>query len=116
LGELGGGKKTAQRVVDVRVSTRLIQHEVAIAEPSKVVGDIRQKVSRLFGAFPLRSGGNVDNSSRLQSLDDVVGAITIVIVIVEDAYAQVWRPAPALIAWASATARMPYTSCWRMHR
>ena len=92
LAQLIGGQPAAQRIVDVRVGTCLVQQKIAAGKARHALRYLREKALGLISAIPFRCGRIMRHPVELQAADDVGRAVAVMLVEIEDADAQA-RPA-----------------------
>src|SRR5690606_28386546 len=87
-GQLRRCQEATQRIFDVWVSAGLVEHQITSGQPGQVIGDVLQKSPRITPSPPVGASGHVHKSVAPDLPEDVLGAIAIVVVVIQDADAQ----------------------------
>jgi hypothetical protein len=83
--ELRGGEPAAEGVLDVGVGAGLIQHEITLAHARQVRRDRVEEMRGLRGLAVLLARRVVDDEIEAEGLDDILGAVAEMHVVIEDA-------------------------------
>ncbi len=85
LTQLLGREPTSERIGDVRVGACLVEHHVAVREAFENRSEVTKELGSLLRVLVLPPGAEVVNpGARGQVVDDVVSAIAVMVVAVED--------------------------------
>lgn len=84
-----GGEHAAARIVDVLIGARLVQHDVAATHRVHALGQFVEQAFGVAAAVVQRAGGDVgDLVVEVEFVEDVLGAVAVVHIVVEDADAR----------------------------